>query len=193
MEYRVEFIPVEDLVPYEQNVKKHDEKQVDLIAESIRQFGFRQNLVIDENNVVVVGHGRLLAAKKLGLDVVPCVRVDDLTEEQIRALRIADNKITEKAEWDNDALGKELKAIADDINMTDFGFGDFELTILMGDFTPQPYDKEETKEYDDKSDDFLLKKRVIITYSDAEEEAVKELLGLESIEKVVYEIGELAK
>lgn len=193
MEYRIEFIPVEELTPYEQNVKKHDEKQVDLIAESIKQFGFRQNLVVDANNVVVVGHGRLLAAKKLGIDKVPCVRADDLTEEQIRALRIADNKITEKAEWDTDALGKELKAIADDINMTDFGFGDFELTILMGDFEPQPYDKEETKEYDDKSDDFLLKKRVIITYLDAEEEAVKQLLGLESIDKVVYEIEELTK
>lgn len=122
MEYKVEMVDTDELIPYERNAKKHDDAQVEQIAESIRQFGFKQNLVIDEKNVVIIGHGRLLAAKKLGMKELPCIRVHDLTEEQIRALRLADNKLNE-SDWDNDLLTSELDSIMN-IDMSLFGFGE---------------------------------------------------------------------
>lgn len=116
---------VRDLVPYEQNTKKHDKKQIDNVAESIRQYGFVQPIVIDKQNVVVIGHCRLLAAKQLGLKEVPCVCVEDLTDEQVRKLRIVDNK-TNESEWDFDSLVLEL----DELDFSDF---DFEFGISLDD------------------------------------------------------------
>lgn len=135
---KIECLPVGSLKPYEKNAKRHPADQVEHIANSIREFGFRQPLVIDKDNVLVIGHGRLLAAKKLGLDTVPCVRADDLTEEQIKALRLADNK-TNESEWDFDLLGGELDDIFD-IDMSEFGFDELEDEI------PIDLDKEETEE-----------------------------------------------
>lgn len=116
-------VPARELIPYEKNAKQHPPEQVEHIANSIREFGFRQPLVIDADNVVVIGHGRLLAAKKLGMDEVPCVRADDLSEAQIKALRLADNK-TNESEWDFSALEDELADLSLDFNMSDFGFED---------------------------------------------------------------------
>ena len=110
-----------DLKPYAKNAKKHPDDQVEHIANSIREFGFRQPIVVDENNVVVIGHGRLLAAQKLGLEQVPVVRADDLTEAQINALRLADNK-TNESEWDLLTLDAELADLSLDFDMADFGF-----------------------------------------------------------------------
>jgi ParB-like chromosome segregation protein Spo0J len=111
---------VKDIKPYEKNPRKNKDA-VDYVAESIKQFGFKVPIVIDKNDVIVCGHTRLLAAKKLKLDEVPCVVADDLTEEQIKAFRLADNKVSEFAEWDFDLLTDELKDILD-IDMGDFGF-----------------------------------------------------------------------
>ena len=117
---RIEYVPIDSIKPYEKNAKLHPQEQVEQIANSIREFGFRQPLVIDKDGVLVIGHGRLLAAKKLGLDSVPCVRADDLTEDQIKALRLVDNK-TNESEWDFDILPEELESIVD-IDMSQFGF-----------------------------------------------------------------------
>ena len=106
--------------PYEKNARKNDDA-VKYVTESIRQFGFKVPIVIDKDNVIVCGHTRYKASKKLGLEVVPCVIADDLTEEQIKAYRLADNKVSELAEWDIDLLGEELDGIFD-IDMSDFGF-----------------------------------------------------------------------
>lgn len=110
-------IAVKDLIPYEKNTKKHDDVQINNVAESIRQYGFVQPIVIDKNNVVVIGHCRLLAAKKLKIEDVPCVCVEDLTEEQVKALRIVDNKSNESP-WDFDFLADELA----DLDLSDFDF-----------------------------------------------------------------------
>lgn len=109
-----------DIIPYEKNPRKNDEA-VKYVAESIKQFGFKVPIVIDKNNVIVAGHTRYKASKKLGLKEVPCIVADDLTEEQIKAYRLADNKVAELAEWDIDLLGEELDSILD-IDMCDFGF-----------------------------------------------------------------------
>lgn len=124
-ELRIEYLPVDALKPYSRNAKKHPDEQVDHIANSIREFGFRQPLVVDKDGVLVIGHGRLLAAKKLGLETVPCVRADDLTDEQVKALRLADNKTNESA-WDDDLLNLELDDIIN-LDMEDFGFDPSEI------------------------------------------------------------------
>lgn len=113
-------IAVGDLIPYEKNPRRND-AAVKYVANSIKEFGFKQPIVIDKDNVVVCGHTRLKAAKKLGLAEVPCVIADDLTEEQIKAYRLADNKVSEKAEWDYDLVDIEINDILD-LDMGDFGF-----------------------------------------------------------------------
>lgn len=110
------------LVPYPANAKLHPTAQVEHIANSIKAFGWKQPIVVDANNVVIIGHGRLLAAKQLMLDTVPVVYADDLTEEQANALRLADNK-TNESEWDFSKLEEELAQLAiNGIDMSDFGF-----------------------------------------------------------------------
>lgn len=114
-------IPVDDLIPYENNPRLNDEA-VDAVAASIREFGFKVPIVVDKNNVIVCGHTRMKAAVLLGLDTVPAIRADDLTDEQVKAFRLADNKTAELADWDFDALSKELQGLS--IDMADFGFAE---------------------------------------------------------------------
>lgn len=109
-----------DLIPYAKNAKKHDKRQIDNVAESLRKFGFVQPVVVDRNNVIVIGHCRVLAAKKLKMDEVPCVCVDELTPEQVDALRIVDNKSNE-SEWDMDILADVLPEL--DLSGFEFDFG----------------------------------------------------------------------
>lgn len=111
---------IKDIKPYDKNARKNDDA-VKYVAESIKQFGFKVPIVIDKDNVIVAGHTRYKASKTLGLDAVPCIVADDLTDEQIKAYRLADNKVSELAEWDFDLLGEELADILD-IDMSDFGF-----------------------------------------------------------------------
>ena len=119
-DYVITWLETKDLKPYEKNAKKHDKKQIERIANSIKEFGFRQNLVVDSSNTVIIGHGRLEAAKLLGMDKLPCIQIDDLTEEQIKALRLADNKVAE-SEWDFDLMAAELEGITE-LDMSAFGF-----------------------------------------------------------------------
>lgn len=111
---------VSNIKVYENNPRKNDQA-VSAVAESIRSFGFKVPLVIDKENVIIAGHTRLKAAIRLGLEFVPCIVADDLTEEQVQAFRLADNKTGELAEWDFNALEAELFALQD-IDMTSFGF-----------------------------------------------------------------------
>lgn len=115
-----------DITPYENNPRRND-AAVEFVANSIREFGFKQPIVIDKDGVIVAGHTRYKAAQKLGLDEVPCVMADDLTPEQVKAYRLADNKAGEASQWDFDLLDIELDKITD-IDMSDFGFTDIALT-----------------------------------------------------------------
>ena len=111
---------IHDIKPYGNNPRKNI-RAVDAVAESIREFGFRQPIVIDRNNEIIAGHTRLKAAVKLDMETVPCIYADDLTEEQVKAYRLADNKTAEKSEWDNLRLDEELEGISE-IDMSLFGF-----------------------------------------------------------------------
>ena len=113
-------LSVDELIPYENNPRKNDDA-VDKVALSISAFGFKVPIVIDANNVIVTGHTRLKAAKKLGMKSVPCIKADDLTEEQIKAFRLADNKVAEFSEWDEEKLMQELDSMGD-IDMSLYGF-----------------------------------------------------------------------
>lgn len=115
-------VPVKALKPYKRNPRKND-KAVEYVANSIRQFGFKVPIVIDENYEIVCGHTRWKAAKVIGLESVPCIMADDLTPEQISVFRLADNKTAEMADWDFDLLEMEFNDIDPDLfDMSDFGF-----------------------------------------------------------------------
>jgi len=110
---------ISEIKPYEKNAKKHDKKQIQQVANSIKEFGFNQPLVLDKNNIIIVGHGRFEAAKLLGLKEVPSITVD-LTEEQANAYRLADNKLNE-SEWDMKLVVDELKGLsAEMLDLTGF-------------------------------------------------------------------------
>lgn len=120
----IKWVKPETLIPYKNNTKKHPPEQVQRIMESIKAFGWQQPIVVDRDNVVIIGHGRLFAAKELMLDKVPVIHADTLTEDEVNALRLADNKTNESA-WDFSALEEELAALdIAGIDMTQFGFDD---------------------------------------------------------------------
>lgn len=127
---------VDEIIPYENNPRKNEEA-VEYVANSIKEFGFKVPIVIDKDGVIIAGHTRLKGAKKLGLKEVPCIIADDLTEEQVKAFRLADNKVGEIAEWDFDLLNIELDNITD-IDMEDFGF-DFGEDLNITDDEDNPY------------------------------------------------------
>lgn len=120
-ELNIVYKPIKELKPYKKNAKKHSKEQVEQIANSIKEFGFTQPVIIDKHNSVVAGHGRILGAKKAGLKQVPTVCLEDLTEEQIKAYRLVDNKLNE-SEWDYSLLDEELENLIEDIDMDLFGF-----------------------------------------------------------------------
>ena len=158
----VKNIPIGEIVPYARNAKKHDKRQIDNVAESIRQYGFVQPVVIDRDGVIVIGHCRVLAAKKLGMETVPCVCVDDLTPEQVNALRVVDNKSAEDgASWDFDMLSMELPEI--DLSAFDFDwdFQDTDETELTNEEREQEFrermERGELSDDDEEYQEFLKK------------------------------------
>ena len=133
---------LEEIHPYSKNAKKHDARQIKNVAESIKRYGFVQPIVVDKNNIIVIGHCRALAAKKLGIKEVPCVCVDDLTPEQVNALRLVDNKSNE-SDWDFDLLKDELPEL--DLSAFDFDWG-------ISDDITEEVEEDEAPEVDEVSD-----------------------------------------
>ena len=163
----VKNINIKDIRPYKNNAKKHDETQINNVAESIRQYGFVQPIVIDKDGVIVIGHCRALAAKKLGLKEVPCVCVEDLTEEQVKALRIVDNKSNE-SEWDFDILPDELA----ELDLSNFSFD-----IGIED-EEEDFDENDLERDDGKDGGVLIQItfRNLQEYKNAEN-AIKDIIG----------------
>lgn len=146
---QIKEIEISSLIEYENNPRNND-GAVDAVAESIKQFGFKVPIVIDRDNVIVAGHTRLKAARKIGLEKVPCIVADDLTPEQIKAFRLADNKTAELAEWDFSSLEKELAELSEmdvDFNMEDFGFNLSEIEE-----EPQEVVEDEVPEVDEEGE-----------------------------------------
>ena len=136
---------INSIKPYENN-PRDNEAAVAFVANSIREFGWKQPIVIDRDGVIIAGHTRYKAAQTLGMKTAPCVIADDLTEDQVKAYRLADNKVGEIATWDFEALEEELDAI-EDIDMSDFGFFSEkeEEQIVEDDFEPEPPEEPKAK------------------------------------------------
>lgn len=129
----VELVDPDELIPYSNNPKEHPDEQVKKIASSIKNYGWDQPIVIDEENEIIKGHGRLQAARVLGLDEVPAIRRKDLSDSEAQAARIADNR-TAESEWDEDTLASELDVLMDEesIDIDSLGFDQDEFEDLLG-------------------------------------------------------------
>lgn len=174
---------IAEISAYENN-PRHNDDAVDAVANSIREFGFKVPVIIDSNHVIVAGHTRVKAAKKLELEEIPCIIADDLTPEQIKAFRLADNKVGELAEWDLDKLAEELKFI--DIDMDQFGFEDLEKSlereVLEDDFD----ESEELPEtpYSKQGDVFVLGNHRLMCGDSTKNEDVLKLVDGKTVDMV---------
>ena len=160
-------IDIDKIIPYVNN-PRNNEEAIDKVASSIQEFGFKVPIVIDKDNVVITGHTRLLASKKLGLKEVPCVVANDLSEAQIKAFRIADNKVSEYSKWDKDLLRIELEGLEEmdfDLDLVNIDYSDFDLEIdcIEDDFV-------EIKEREDLSDKVNSAYEIIIECDNEEEQ-----------------------
>ena len=146
----LEYIEVDELIPYEKNQRIHSTDQISKIANSIREFGFLNPIIVDENNVVVAGHGRIEGAKLLKMLSVPCVRAENLSQAQIKAYRIADNRLQDLSEFDEELLKQELELLQDEFNF------DIELMGFDLDFLIEDEEEDEVVEKDDESSEIIV-------------------------------------
>ena len=138
----IKYVDIDDIKPYENNPRFND-NAVEYVKNSIKEFGFKVPMILDKDNKIVTGHTRYKASLELGLKEIPVIYADDLTEEQIKAFRLADNKVSEVAEWDWELLDEELEDI--DIDMTEFNFTNFDDIDLENFFEKTNNDKKEEK------------------------------------------------
>ena len=168
---RIDYLDVKALKPYDKNARKHTDADVSKIMNSIREFGFSDPIgVWGENNLIVEGHGRVMAAKKLGMEKVPCIHLDHLSDEQRRAYALAHNRTAELSAWIDDVLDAELDALADlDFDMTEFGFDpDAEELAEVTDswFNRERKEGAERQEGNDEYNEFLEKFEIPKTTDD---------------------------
>lgn len=174
-ELNIKYMNIKDLKPYKKNAKKHNKEQVEQIANSIKEFGFTQPVIIDKNNEVVAGHGRILGAKKAGLKQVPTVCLEELTEEQIKAYRLVDNKLNE-SEWDYDLLDEELGILGESIDMDMSMFGFDENVDLTNAFEYETKDKVEKNFFVVSLAFPKEEKETIMKYLNKNKEKVQEII-----------------
>ncbi len=209
---KIENLGLSAISPYEKNPRKND-SAVNGVAESIKQFGFLQPIVIDQYGIIVAGHTRYKAAKKLGLESVPCVRVENLTEEQVKAYRILDNKLNEIAVWDFDALQKEMESFEFNFNEFEVKFPTFDAGSYFSENTQEQTESQEDEDdlFDDsdlpdelqgidiekdelpkiEGDDKRANERVIIVYPQNLATEVAGMLGVSEIDRVVYTLDDV--
>lgn len=166
-------LKIEEVVPYENN-PRINEHAVQPVKNSIQEFGFKIPILVDKNNVIITGHTRILAAKELGMSIIPAIRVEDLSEEQINAFRLADNKVAEYAYWNSEKLIEEIEQISS-INMTElFGFFDEQKFKNLDDFMQQPDDINDFFSNIEEKPKEELKIKVIVMPANEDEYSVLE-------------------
>ncbi|RHH70108.1 MULTISPECIES: DNA modification methylase [Vagococcus] len=173
---------VDELIPYINN-PRHNEQAIDALASSIKNFGFKVPIVVDKNNEIVTGHTRLKAAKKLGLEEVPVLIADDLTEEQVKAFRLADNKVGELATWDEEALQVELDALlSEEFDMSEYGFTEEDFQEVENQTEEDDYDEEVPEEPQTKYGQvYQLGNHRLMVGDSTKEEDVAKLMGGEKL------------
>jgi hypothetical protein len=179
---KLESVPIEALIPYACNARKHSDEQVAQIAASIREFGFNAPVLVDSENGIIAGHGRVLAARKLGLEAVPCLRLNHLTETQRRAYILADNRLAELGGgWDDEMLGLELADLREaDFDLDLAGFDAQKIEEFLN--SKEPETVENTKkpsvmsDFVDKYDDSIVR-QIVLIYSLQQYNSVIEAFG----------------
>ena len=147
-------LEIDKILPYARNPRKNQD--IDKVASSIKEFGFQQPIVLDKENIIIVGHTRFLAAKKLGMTQVPCIIADKLTESQVKAYRIADNRVAEESKWDNEKLSLELIELQkDNVDLDSLGFEREELDKIFNEkdplfVSPDGFDMQEIPELNEE-------------------------------------------
>lgn len=148
---QIEQRKVSDLIPYARNSRTHSDAQVAQIAASMREFGWTNPILVDGEGGVIAGHGRLLAARQLGMDEVPCIPLGHLSETQRKALVIADNKLALNAGWDDAMLALEITELAgEDFDLALMGFSKNELADIFGEDEPGPIEQDPGIDYQEK-------------------------------------------
>lgn len=155
---KILYKPLDGLVPYVNNARKHSDKQILQIASSINEFGFTNPVLLDGENGVIAGHGRIEAAKKLGIDSVPVIELAHLSEARKKAYILADNKLANNSEWDFDILENELADLDDiDFSLDLIGFDQNELDAILGETETETEYKNEELDADDYADQMEMK------------------------------------
>lgn len=184
---QIKELSIDKIKVYESNPRIND-KAVKYVANSIKKFGFLVPIVIDKDNVIICGHTRYLASQELGLKNVPCIEAENLTEKQIKAFRIADNKVHEKSSWDNDLLKEELSQLQDfGFNLEELGFLDFELDYILNDNMENFIDDLEENDYNSKN---ILNEHFDITFvfPKEKEKVIKDYISKNGKEDIVNKI-----
>lgn len=182
---KIEDRKTSELIPYKNNTKVHTREQITAVANSIKQFGFRQPIVVDVNGVIVIGHCRYLAAKELHLETVP-VLVAELDESSANALRIVDNK-TNESDWDIDLLNEEIRNLAEKIDLTQIGFSIADIIMSDDNYEPEELDFDGEEEYIENADSQLKARQISISYRTEEEaEWLKSKLETDQLKVVFY-------
>ena len=188
----IENVSIGKLKAYDSNARTHSPEQVAQIAASMVEFGFTNPVLIDKRGTIVAGHGRVEAARSLGLEEVPCIRLEHLTEDQVRAYCLADNKLALNAGWNIDTLAGELKgleAVGFDMNLT--GFSPEELAEIMGD-TVEDTDPEEPAPEVEFSEELLHAHNYIVLYFDnpLDWQVAQEKFGLKEVKDLIPRKGQ---
>lgn len=219
MELKIEYLDKKALKPYARNAKLHPAEQVEQIKKSISEFGFNDPIAVYGKNEIVEGHGRLLAVMEMDdVQTVPVIRLDHLSDEERRAYSLVHNKLTMNSGFDYDLLQEELRNFSIDLSDFDLNLDDEPWTPVQGGNTAEPpkfepqftpdgvttgeaggddpylpetYDDSEIQEYIDKQEEFVVKKRIIITYLPEQEQELADFLHIEKIDKVVYDLDEV--
>lgn len=187
IDIKIEEVNLDDLKVYGNNPRIND-NAIKYVTNSIKKFGFLVPIVIDKNNIIVCGHTRYLASKELNLKNVPCIRAESLTDKQVKAFRIADNKIHEKSSWNNDLLKEELTELQDfGFDLEDLGFLNFELDYILSDNTENFIDDLEENDFKDNN---LLNEFFSMTFvfPKNKEELIKDYVSKNGKEIVVNKI-----
>lgn len=177
MDLKIEYLSRDEIRPYENNAKKHPREQIDQIKKSIQEFGFNDPVAIWKDNVIIEGHGRLLAAAEMGIDKIPVIRLDNLSDTQRKAYALAHNKLTMNSDFDIDTLKLELEDIGTEIDMEDFGFLDVDFSdVIKGEVEEDEY-SEEVKSICKPGDLWMLGEHRLVCGDSTNPEVVKKLMG----------------
>ena len=216
---KVERVPIDSVRVYAKNAKLHPAEQIEQIKKSIQDFGNNDPIAVwGKDSTIVEGHGRYIALKELGYEEVDIIRLDHLTDEQRRAYALVHNKLTMNSGFNFDLLQEELSNFSIDLSDFDLNLDDEPWTPVQGGNTAEPpkfepqftpdgvttgeaggddpylpetYDDSEIQEYIDKQEEFVVKKRIIITYLPEQEQELADFLHIEKIDKVVYDLDEV--